>query len=229
MARLPLVELADAPAPVREALEALPVQLNVFRMMAHAETCFRPLMRLGGAILSQQKLDARLRELIILEVAARSGSRYEWIQHVPIGKATGISDAQIEALEVRKTDADCFDAVDQLVLRFTAQVIERVKASGEIFAATPVTERSWRPRACPTKSVAISSCRSASTMPCGSIAMSTCTSGTCANATARCRTAAEECSSLSCTAPTASALRRSPRRDSCGCGANHRANRSWLG
>jgi len=54
MARLPYVDSASAPAPVREVLERLPAQLNIFRMVANAETCFRPFLSLGSAILVQQ-------------------------------------------------------------------------------------------------------------------------------------------------------------------------------
>jgi alkylhydroperoxidase family enzyme len=134
MARLPLVDPAQATDSVREVFEAVPVLLNIFRMMAHAETCFRPLMRLGASILGHQKLDPRLRELAILEIAHRSGSAYEWTQHVPIGKATGVSDDQIAALGRGDPEADCFDDVDRLVLRFTVEVVERVKASDAVFA-----------------------------------------------------------------------------------------------
>jgi alkylhydroperoxidase family enzyme len=134
MARLPLVDAATAPDPVREALEGVPVQLNIFRMMAHAETCFRPLMRLGAAILGRQKLDSRLRELAILAIARHSGSDYEWTQHDPIGRATGITAAQMAALARSDIEAECFDDVDRLVLRFTVEVVERVKASDAVFA-----------------------------------------------------------------------------------------------
>ena len=134
MARLPLVDAATAPDPVREALERVPVQLNIFRMMAHAETCFRPLMRLGAAILGRQKLDPRLRELAILDIAQRSGSDYEWTQHDPIGRAMGITAAQMSALARGDIEAECFDDVDRLVLRFTVEVVERVKASDAVFA-----------------------------------------------------------------------------------------------
>ena len=38
----PFVEPDQAPEPIREVLEALPVKLNIFKMMANAETSFRP-------------------------------------------------------------------------------------------------------------------------------------------------------------------------------------------
>ena len=134
MARLPYVESATAPEQVRELLERLPVKLNVFRMMAHAETDFRPLVGLGTTILGRQKLSAKLRELAILRVAALSPARYEWVQHVPIAQATGASAAQVAALERGDIAADAFDPLEQAVLRFTTEVVRDVRASEATFA-----------------------------------------------------------------------------------------------
>src|SRR5437867_1238463 len=134
MARLPYVEPATAPDPVRETLERLPVSLNVFRMMAHAENDFRPLVGLGTAILGRQQLDPKLRELAILRVAMLSPARYEWVQHVPIARATGATDAQIAALERGEIEAACFDALEQTVLRFVSEVVRDVRASEATFA-----------------------------------------------------------------------------------------------
>jgi alkylhydroperoxidase family enzyme len=135
MARLPYVDPATAPEEVRQVLERLPVSLNIFRMMAHAETSFRPLIQLGTTILARQKLAPRLRELVILRVAALSAARYEWVQHVPIAEATGVTTAQVEALERGDVAAACFDALDRLVLRFTTEVVRDVRASDATFAA----------------------------------------------------------------------------------------------
>ncbi|HYB12988.1 MAG TPA: carboxymuconolactone decarboxylase family protein [Myxococcota bacterium] len=128
MARLPYIDLAKASEPVREVFAQLPVQLNVFKLMALAETCFRPLLRLGTAILARQKLNAKLRELAILRVAALSGARYEWIQHVPIAHHVGATDDQVAALERGSIDAPCFDATERAVLRLTGELVEGVRA-----------------------------------------------------------------------------------------------------
>lgn len=135
MARLPYVDPAAAPEAVREALARLPVQLNIFRMMAHAETSFRPMLSLGMSILAQQELSAKLRELVILRVARLSAARYEWVQHVPIALAAGATEAQVAALECGNIDDAAFDALERAVLRFTTEVVERVRASDEAFAA----------------------------------------------------------------------------------------------
>src|SRR5205807_1844496 len=68
MARLPYIDAEHAPDRVREALDAIP-PLNIFRMVATAETAFRPWLALGGALLGSLELDPRLRELAILRVA----------------------------------------------------------------------------------------------------------------------------------------------------------------
>jgi alkylhydroperoxidase family enzyme len=111
------------------------VKLNIFRIMAHAETCFRPLLRLGTSILAGQQLSGKLRELAILRVARLSRAEYEWVQHVPIARAAGVSDAQVQALERGEPDAACFDEVEQAVLRFTAEVVRDVCASQATFDA----------------------------------------------------------------------------------------------
>src|SRR5207253_6263125 len=69
VARLPYPDRDSAPEPVREALAGLP-PLNIFRMLAHAESALRPFLRFGGAILGRLELDPKLRELAILQVAA---------------------------------------------------------------------------------------------------------------------------------------------------------------
>src|SRR5262249_14005346 len=92
MARIPYLDPAKASERVPETLAQLPAPLNVFRMMAHAETLFPHWVRLGGAILGRAKLSPRLRELVILRVARLSKCDYEWTQHVPIAKACGITD-----------------------------------------------------------------------------------------------------------------------------------------
>ena len=134
MARLPYVNPETASEAVQQVLKVLPVKLNIFRMMAHAETAFRPLVSFGSAILGRQQLSPKLRELTILRVAALSPSRYEWVQHVPIAHAVGATEAQVAALERGTIDADCFDALERCVLRFATEALRDVRVSDATFA-----------------------------------------------------------------------------------------------
>jgi alkylhydroperoxidase family enzyme len=134
MARIPYPDTDGAPEQVREAL-ALAPPLNIFRMLAHAETAFRPWLRFGGALLLDAQLDARLRELAILQVATRTGARYEWIQHEAIALAVGVSAEEVAAVAAGQLDAPCFGTPERAVLDFTDDVIQNVRAGDTSFEA----------------------------------------------------------------------------------------------
>jgi alkylhydroperoxidase family enzyme len=84
VARLPLIDPQATSGDIRASFDRMPVQLNIFRMMAHAEANMIPAMRFANSILHKQKLSHVNRELLILEVARIEGGEYEWRQHVPI-------------------------------------------------------------------------------------------------------------------------------------------------
>src|SRR3954464_2916519 len=105
MARIPYPDRDELGEKQREALDALP-PLNVFRMLSHAQSAFRPYLRFGGALLADLDLDPVLRELAILRTARLIEAEYEWVQHVAIGRAAGIGDAQLAALEAGDVDDD---------------------------------------------------------------------------------------------------------------------------
>ena len=134
MARLPYVIPEKAPLEVRQTFAQLPTVLNVFKMIANAETTFRPLVRLGSAILAQQKLSPKLRELAILRVANLSGCRYEWLQHVSLAMLMGATRSQVDAIEKGTIHSECFDPVDQIVLEFSSEVIRDVRCSDAMLA-----------------------------------------------------------------------------------------------
>jgi 4-carboxymuconolactone decarboxylase len=131
MARLPYVDPAGAPEPVRDALDRVP-PLNIFRMMANAETAFRPWLRWGATLLGELELDPLLRELAILRVARLTPhAEYEWVQHVPIAQAVGATDEHVAALERDDIEAPCFSDDQRVVLRFTTEVVRNAQASDE--------------------------------------------------------------------------------------------------
>ena len=130
MARLPYLDPDDATEEVARALRRLP-PLHIFRLLAHADTAFLPLLRLGTVVLTELALDDRLRELAILQVG-RLAARYEWDQHGPIARGLGISDEQIDALDRGDLEAGCWTAAQQAVLAFAAAIV----VDGEVDDAT---------------------------------------------------------------------------------------------
>jgi len=86
-------------------------------------------MRLGGAwlayngvLLDEPTLEPRHRELLILRVARRTGSTYEWAQHVRLGQRCGITTEDIDAISLgapavswTPVERDLIAATDQLL------------------------------------------------------------------------------------------------------------------
>lgn len=133
MARLPYVDPNEASPDVREAMQALP-PLNIFALLAHAESALGPYLGFAGVLLTQLELDPKLRELAILLVAARTGAEYEWVQHAGISRALGIDEAQIDAVARGDLQAACLESDAQALLRFTSEVLEGSRAGEETFA-----------------------------------------------------------------------------------------------
>lgn len=135
MARIPYPDLSKASPEVTEMLGRLPAPANIFNMMAHAETCIKPVMKLGGTLLGKLKLDPRIRELCLLHAVKLVGGDYEWVQHVPIALDLGCSPEQIDALARSDDGASCFDARERAALGFTREVVLEVAASDDALAA----------------------------------------------------------------------------------------------
>ena len=135
MPLIPYANIDALPPDARAVFDGLRYKLNIFRMMSNAETCFGPALGLGNAILSKQKLDKALRELIILAVARLEGGIYEWVQHVPIGQRAGCTDAQIAALEALRFDDPAFDMRAKAMLRLVREIVQNVKADDATVAA----------------------------------------------------------------------------------------------
>jgi 4-carboxymuconolactone decarboxylase len=132
MALLPYPDEASADPRAKAVFERLPVRLNLFSMLANAPSLMAETLRLGEAILTRTELDPDLRELAILRAAKLTGTEYEWVQHVPIGKAVGISDAQIEALARDDVDDNAFDTRASLVLRVVDAAIRDGQPPAEL-------------------------------------------------------------------------------------------------
>lgn len=77
-----------------------------FGVMLHAPRVGSSLQDLGAAIRYRTSLTARVREIAILVVAQSTGSGFEWWAHERVGRAVGLSDAELEALAVGRFRAD---------------------------------------------------------------------------------------------------------------------------
>lgn len=73
--------------------------LNIFRTLAINPGLLKRFNVFAGYFISRATLPARVRELLILRVACRIDCRYEWQQHIHLGRAAGLTAAEIVAIE----------------------------------------------------------------------------------------------------------------------------------
>ena len=95
MARLPYLTQDDLKPEDKGLLSR---DINLYRILVHNPEAMRAFSALGGYLRHRTTLDARLRELAILQVGWLARSPYEWSHHVKIGYDFGVTDADIEGL-----------------------------------------------------------------------------------------------------------------------------------
>lgn len=101
---------------------------NAVKVMLHNPGLAGGWLAYNGQLLRYPALGARQRELVILRVAWRTRSRYEWSQHVRISPRYGVSADEVEAIATEDgpqdhawggIEAALLRAVDQLLTRYT--------------------------------------------------------------------------------------------------------------
>lgn len=95
--------------------------LNLFATLAHNPLLLKRFNALGGFFLRHGELPARERELVILRVAARTGSVYEHAQHVAIGEQVGLSRDEIDRAG---GPLDAWGEQDRTLLRFVDEMVD---------------------------------------------------------------------------------------------------------
>ncbi|HAA91290.1 MAG TPA: carboxymuconolactone decarboxylase family protein [Rhodospirillaceae bacterium] len=134
MARIPYPDLSQLPQDVQDLAARIDPMLNVFRMLPYAESAYYGFMKFGNALLLKSALDPVLREIMILRVGYLSSAGYEIYQHEKIAGHVGMSDEKIAALP-QGENSDVFDDLENLVIRFTDEIVHDVKASNATFEA----------------------------------------------------------------------------------------------
>lgn len=90
----------------------------------------RAYLQFSFYLLYSSTLPDRLRELVILRVAFRTGSQYEWFQHVKLGRRVGLTDDQIAAV----TRGEAADDFDRALLVATDELLDEYTLSDDTWA-----------------------------------------------------------------------------------------------
>ena len=137
MARISYVEKDEAPQQVAELFAKMEAHgapvMNLWKMAAHSPSTLAHMVRLGNALLAKTTLDARLRELAILRMAAILDCEYEIRAHSMFGKEVGLTDEQMADVKDWE-NSGLFDETERAVLRFTDEVTRAARVSDETFS-----------------------------------------------------------------------------------------------
>jgi alkylhydroperoxidase family enzyme len=133
--RVPLLSLDDARAAGAEVgISAGLAELSVFRVLLRHPALAEAVHDLLATLLWKGRLDPRLRELLILRIAWRTGSVYEWTQHWRVARMLEIPDEDL--LAVRDWERGTrFDERERAVLAATDETLD----AGAISAPTWTT------------------------------------------------------------------------------------------
>lgn len=137
MARIPYAD-PDLPAH-REAAAHIRASRksigHLHRMLLHAPPVAAGWIDLYDAVRFKSTLPGKLRELVILRVAAINEAPYEWNAHAPIGLAEGLTQAQLDAVPQWEEAATVFDATERAALAYADAMTRRVHVPDDVAAA----------------------------------------------------------------------------------------------
>lgn len=99
---------------------------NALATMAHHPALTGPWLAYNNVLLGSPSLDPRLRELMVLRVAWRTRSRYEWVQHVRIARGLEITGEEVEAIAGLR-DTVAWSELEAAVLAATDQLLDHYR------------------------------------------------------------------------------------------------------
>ena len=97
---------------------------NLYRVIGHSPALLRAWLDFAWPLRLHARTSRRIRELLILRGAQVSGTRYEWVHHVAMALAAGVSQAQIDAIASGDAcvDSALFNPQEKCVLRLAGEI-----------------------------------------------------------------------------------------------------------
>jgi alkylhydroperoxidase family enzyme len=112
--------------------DAMRVPNGISSVMYHPALA-GPYLAYNAVLLREPKLTHRQRELIVLRVAWRTRSPYEWVQHVKLSKRYSVTDAEVEAIG-RGADEHPWEPLEADLIRATDEALDQYRVSDRTWA-----------------------------------------------------------------------------------------------
>lgn len=124
--RVTLLPVDGENAPLRDVLGGIYAAtgrvLNLHRALGHAPALLQAVSQLALALRGGHGMARSLREFVILRIAQLSGSEYELAQHLPMARASGITEAQLQTLAEWRCNPPPYGAAVGAALAYTQEL-----------------------------------------------------------------------------------------------------------
>lgn len=136
MARIPyadpaLPEHVAAAAHIRASRKGIS---HLHRALLNAPPIAAGWIDFYDAVRYKSELSGKLRELVILRIAAINGAPYEWDAHAPIGLREGITQAQLDAVPDWE-GSGVFDTTERAALAYCDAMTRHIHVPDDVAAA----------------------------------------------------------------------------------------------
>jgi alkylhydroperoxidase family enzyme len=119
MARVPYLRVEDLPEADRDVLQR---PFHLWRALANSPATSRAFQQMVAHLWNANRLERRLVELVILQVAAVCGVPYEWVHHVRLGLQNGVSADDVRAIGPDGARGDRFGAREAAALAAAREI-----------------------------------------------------------------------------------------------------------
>jgi 4-carboxymuconolactone decarboxylase len=106
---------------------------NVLTTLMRHPALAGPFLAYNAVLLNTPSLEPRLRELVVLRVAWRTRSNYEWVQHVRMASSLAITTTEIDAV-ADGADADVWSPLEADALAATDQLLDHHRIDDDTWA-----------------------------------------------------------------------------------------------
>lgn len=128
---MPRLDYADPGLSDQSRVQFARLPINLTRMLLHAPAEIKAFLDLVTGF-RHGALDPKLRETVILRVAADQENHYQRMQHLPAAELAGLSKEEVDA--ITRGDLARLDPRLALAVRFVDECVTRVKVSDGTFA-----------------------------------------------------------------------------------------------
>lgn len=121
MARVPYLTPNSTTGEVAEVLSKLQkrgIRMHILEAVANSKGGFRSFVRFANSLMRYTSLPGKLREIVIMRLAQRLNSPYEWRQHEAFARREGVTDDQLAHLKLGEINSGAFDDAELAIIRF---------------------------------------------------------------------------------------------------------------